>query len=36
VKRTNCEAPRYAVFSILLLLYLKEFEQVLISCGNCL
>jgi hypothetical protein len=36
VRCTNLEALLYAVLSILLLIYLKECEQVLISCGNCL
>jgi hypothetical protein len=36
VRCTNREAPPYAVFSILLCIYFKELERVLISCGNCL
>jgi len=36
VRCANREAPPYAFSSILLLIYLKELEQVLISCGNCL
>jgi len=36
VRCTNHEAPPYAVLSILLFIYLKGLEQVVISCGNCL
>lgn len=36
MRRANRETPSYAVFSILILIYLEELEKVLISCGNCL